>query len=168
MEILSFIFGGIFRLAPKLMEMREKALDREHEQKMFDLQLKADELRSKLEIQKLETQGEIQAQLADIQALIAATKAQAKPLTKTGNGFVDFFLGMVEVANNAVRPLLTYWYCVAAYGSYKVVSLWLLIEQETPWKEAVTNLWTTNDHAVMFSIIGFWFVDRALRKREGT
>jgi hypothetical protein len=29
---------------------------------------------------------------------------------------------------------------------------------------AVTVLWKPEDHAVMMSIIGFWFVDRAIRR----
>jgi hypothetical protein len=31
------------------------------------------------------------------------------------------------------------------------------------WEDAVKNLWTETDYSVMLSIIGFWFVDRAIR-----
>lgn len=166
-EILSFVFGGLFRLAPKLMEMREKALDREHEREMVKLNMELDASRAKLDLQKMEVSSEMQQQLAEIQALIAANQAQtSKVFSPTGNKFIDFMLGFVEAANNAVRPILTYWYCVAAYGMYKSCSLYLLLTQDVPFASAVTQLWTSNDHAVMFSIIGFWFVDRAIRKRE--
>jgi len=167
LEILSFIFGGLFRLAPKLIEMTERKRDREHERLMIKANLEADEARAKLEVQKMEVGAALQNQLAELQALVAANASQAgKGLQKSGNGFVDFVLGMVEAANNAVRPILTYWYCVAAYGTYKACSLYLLLTQNVPVANAVTQLWTPNDHAVMFSIIGFWFVDRAIRKRE--
>ena len=165
-EIISFIFGGLFRLAPKLIEMRERSLDREHEQKMFDLQLKADELRSKLELQKLEKQSELQQQLAEIHAMIAATKAQAQPFQKTGVGWLDALLVLAEAASSLVRPVLTYWYCVFAYGAYKVSLYMVLSDNGEEWASIMQQIWTSNDHAVMFSIIGFWFVDRAIRKRE--
>lgn len=166
LEMFSFIFGGIFRLAPKLIEMRERRLDREHEEKMFDLQLKADELRSKLELQKLEKHSELQQQLSEIQAMIAATKAQARPFEKTGNKWLDALLVLAEVASSMVRPILTYWYCVVAYGAYKVSLFVMLSQHGMEWPNIMTQIWTANDHAVMFSIIGFWFVDRAIRKRE--
>jgi hypothetical protein len=165
-EIVSFIFGGLFRIAPKLIEMREKERDREHERLMLDLQMKADEQRAKLEVQKMEVSSELQQQLAELQALITAGQATAKSYQKTGNPWMDIPMVLVEVANGAVRPVLTYWYCVAAYGAYKAALYFILLEQETGWKDAILQLWTPNDHAVMFSIIGFWFVDRAIRKRE--
>lgn len=167
-ELLSFIFGGLFRLAPKLLEYAERREDRKHEKEMFALNLQADENRSKQEIQKIETQGQIQNQLEELKALVQVNQVQAAVRPLTGNKWLDAAVVLADVASSFVRPMLTYWYCVAAYGMYKVASLLILLEQEVGWKEAVTALWTPNDHAVMFSIIGFWFVDRALRKREGS
>lgn len=168
LEILSFIFGGLFRLAPKIIEYQEKKLDRQHEKDMLGLQLRADEARSKQEIQKLETQGQIQNQLEELKALVSVNQFQSAPKPLSGVKWLDALTILADVASSFVRPLLTYWYCIAAYGSYKTASYWMLVEQGTPWKEAITQMWTANDHAVMFSIIGFWFVDRALRKREGS
>ena len=31
------------------------------------------------------------------------------------------------------------------------------------WEDAITEIWTPQDHQVMVSILGFWFVDRALK-----
>lgn len=168
LEILSFIFGGVFRLAPKILETYERQKDREHERLMLDLQMKADEKRAQLAMQTEEKRGEIQQQLAELQALIEATRAQAQPLKKTGNKWLDALLVMAEVASSMVRPTLTYWYCIIAYGAYKIATLYLVLQSGATLANAVTMLWTSNDHAVMFSIIGFWFVDRAIRKREGS
>ena len=167
-EILSFIFGGIFRLAPKVMEMREKALDREHERAMLTLQMQADEKRAQLNMQAEEKRAETQQQLAELQAMLEALKAQGNGFKSTGNKLIDFLLGVVEALNKSVRPVLTYWYCVAGYGAYKIATLYLILSTGASVANAVTLLWTPNDHAVMFSIIGFWFVDRAIRKREGS
>lgn len=166
-EILSFVFGGLFRLAPKLMEMREKEKDREHERSMLTLQMQADAQRANANLQAIEKQADARMQIEELRAIVEANKAQAQPKKLTGMWFLDALITLSDVASNFVRPALTYWYCVIAYGSYKVALYWLIMSQGSTWEKAILQLWTPNDHAVMFSIIGFWFVDRAIRKREG-
>lgn len=167
LEVVSFIFGGLFRLAPKFIEMRERAKDREHEREMIRLNLEADKARAEAAMQQAELQGRIALDRAEVEAIVAATRAQATPLARTGNKYLDALIVVADVLSALVRPLLTYWYCVAAYGSYKVATLYLTLQAGTSVANAVALLWTPNDHAVMFSIIGFWFVDRALRKLDG-
>lgn len=166
-ETLSFIFGGLFRLAPKLIEMREKEKDREHERLMLDLQMKADEKRAQLTMQAEEKRAETQQQIAELQAMVDAIKVQGQAAKRTGNKLIDFLLGLGDFLSASVRPVLTYWYCVVGYGAYKAATLYLVLQSGASLANAVTVLWTPNDHAVMFSIIGFWFVDRAIRHREG-
>lgn len=164
-EILSFVFGGIFRVIPEVMKLWDKQKERAHERDMFNLQLEADKLRASLAMQTMEKQGEIQQQLAELNALIAATQAQAQPYAKTGNKWLDGLLVFAEMASTLVRPTLTYWYCVVMYGAYKAATFQLVLGAGASPESAVTQLWTPNDHAVMLSIIGFWFVDRAIRRR---
>lgn len=167
LELLSLLFGGVLRLIPALIEYKTKQDDRAHERVMFELQLKADELRSQLKMQEMEKAGEIQQQLAEIQALIEASKAQAQiTIQRTGNKWIDAGIAFVEGLSATVRPVLTYWYCVLGYGAYKVASYYMILSSGASWQSAITSLWTPNDHAVMVSIIGFWFVDRSLRKRS--
>ena len=166
-EALSFALGGVFRLAPELIKLFDAANARKHEREMLDLQIKADELRARAEVQKIEVQGEIQQQLAEINAMIAALQAQGSmSVQRTGNRYVDGFIAIVELVNQSVRPVLTYWYCIFAYGAYKVASYYMILSTGASWTNAVTTLWTPQDHAVMLSIIGFWFVDRALRRQR--
>lgn len=166
-ETISFIVGGAFRLAPELFKLFDAANQRKHEREMLELQIKADELRAQAEVQKAEVQGEIQQQLAEIQAMIEALKAQGSAtVQRTGIKWLDGFVALLEAANISVRPVLTYWYCVAAYGAYKVASYYMILSTGASWANAVTVLWTPQDQSVMFSIIGFWFVDRAIRKQR--
>lgn len=165
-EILSFVFGGLFRLAPKLMEMHERKLDREHERAMLTLQFDLDKKRADLAMQAEEKRAETQQQIAELQAMITALQAQGQQFKSTGNKLVDTLMGLAEALSKSVRPVLTYWYCVAAYGAYKVGTFYIILSAGSSWANAITLLWTPNDHAVMFSIIGFWFVDRAIRRRE--
>jgi len=165
-EIFSLVLGGALRFIPELMKLWDKGRERDHEARMLDLQVKADEARSKLELQKIETQGKVAMDVAEVQALIAATQAQAVTYTKTGNKWWDGLYVLAETASTFVRPVLTYWYCVVMYGSYKTASYILLRNADVAWANAVVVLWTNNDVAVMMSIIGFWFVDRSIRHQR--
>jgi len=162
-ELLSLRFGGILRLAPEFMKLEDKKRDREHERAMVGLQLEADKARSAIELQKIEVQATNTLNTAEIGAIIEATKAQATQLQKTGNKFMDFLLTAAEILSATVRPVLTYWYCVVAYGAYKVASYVIILNSGAEWQDAVFQLWTSADHSIMVSIIGFWFVDRAIR-----
>lgn len=164
-ELLSFIFGGVFRLIPEGMKLYDKGRERQHEKDMLDLQMRADTARAQLEMQKAELQGNITMNSQELQAIIEATKAQAQTITKTGNKWLDAFIVLAETLSITVRPVLTYWYCVMAYGAYKTASFMLVLESGEEWKAAIQALWTTQDHAIMVSIIGFWFVDRAIRRQ---
>jgi hypothetical protein len=146
-EIISFIFGGVFRLVPEVLKMFNAKSERTHEKEMLELNLAADEAR------------------AELQALIEGVKAQSVPLVLTGNKWVDALLGLVEVLNRSVRPMLTYWFCVAMYGAYKVTTIWLVLQSGSSWLSAINAMWTDKDQSVMWSIIGFWFVDRAIRQQ---
>jgi hypothetical protein len=164
LEALSLVFGGALRLVPELMKLWDKQKERAHEKEMFDLQLRADKLRADLAMQSMEKQGEIQQQLAELQALITATQAQANiTVTRTGNKIVDGFIGVVEVMSATVRPTITYW-LVAAYSLYKLASYDLMVANGAAWQDAVLALWTPHDMALLSSVVSFWFVDRTLRK----
>lgn len=166
-EGISFVLGGLFRLAPEVFKLFDAANARKHEREMLDLQIKADQLRAQAEVQKAEVQGEIQQQLSEIQAMIEALRLQGTAVVqRTGVKWLDGLIAVLELANISVRPVLTYWYCVAAYGAYKVASYYMILSTGASWMNAVTTLWTPQDQAVMFSIIGFWFVDRAIRKQR--
>jgi hypothetical protein len=166
LELLGLVFGGAFRLLPEVARLWEGASQRKHELAMLELQMRADELRAKLEMQKAELQGEIQQQVAELNAMIEALKAQQKPITLTGNKFLDALQVIADTASTFVRPVLTYWYCIAGYGAYKTATYFIILSAGSTWANAITLLWTPQDHAVMMSIIGFWFVDRALRKQR--
>lgn len=165
MELLGLIFGGVFRMLPEIGRLFEASSQRKHEREMLRLQMEADKLRAEMAMQAMEKQAELQQQLAELQAMIEALKAQGKGFKPTGIKFIDFLLGMAEFATVSVRPVLTYWYCLVGYTAYKVASYYMILSAGSSWQNAITLLWTPQDHAVMMSIIGFWFVDRALRRQ---
>src|SRR3990167_2706353 len=167
-ELLGLIFGGAFRLLAEVGRLWEKSNERKHERDMLKMQMEADRLRADLAMQAMEKQAQVQQNLAELQALIAAMQSQGKGFKKTWNKVIDFLLGVAEFMTVSVRPVLTYWYCVGGYGAYKIASYFIILSTGSSWQNAITLLWTTQDHAVMLSIIGFWFVDRALRHQQAS
>lgn len=155
-ELLGVVFGGILRMVPELFNLWKAKSEQDHEFRMMEWQLKADAARATAEYQRMELQGNIQQNLADMQALMEVSKAQATP---TGIPWVD-------AINALVRPFLTFWYCVVAYGTYRACVLYTMLAQDIPFATAVADAWTPQDTAIVMSIIGFWFVDRAIRKHD--
>jgi hypothetical protein len=165
-EVLSFIFGGVFRLIPEAMKLWDKQKDRLHELAMLDKQIAVDEARAKTELQKMETAGKIELSVEELKSMVAASQAQLVASEKTGYWFLDTLLVLADVASKFVRPVLTYWFCVVSYGAYKVAGYTTIYKAGVKWDQALQAMFTETDYQVMLSIIGFWFVDRAMRYKS--
>lgn len=148
------LFGGIFRLAPEILKMFDKGAERKHELAMFDRQLQADKLRSQLAIDQISAQSQSAMAAADMQALIEATRAQA---TLTGVKWVD-------AISSLMRPLLTFWWCIILYTMELIAGFIGMTQSGMTAVNAILQLWGPDEKAIVASIIGFWFVDRAIRK----
>lgn len=155
--LLGTIFGGLFRLAPEILKWLDKKDERKHELSMLDLQIKADELRGKIAIDTINAQVEGQIGVAEVDAIIEATKAQA---TKSGVRWVD-------AVNSLMRPLITFWWVLVLYSVSMGVQYYLLLKNEFSAGTAVLMVFGPDEKTIAASIISFWFVDRSLRKRYG-
>jgi len=157
-EVLSFIFGGIFRLAPEMLKWLDKKDERKHELAMLDAQMKADQLRAELSIKQIEAEAEVVLGKAELEAIIAATKAQGQ---KSGVRWID---GL----NSLLRPLIAFWWVIVLYSGSIIVQFYALV-----WKfhEAVPiamlTVFGAQEKSIALSIIGFVFVDRAIRRGSG-
>lgn len=157
-EILSFIFGGVFRLAPELMKWLDKKDERKHELAMMDKQMDADRLRAEAALKQIELEGELSLGKAEIDAIIAATRAQGQ---KSGVKWIDGF-------NSLLRPLIAFWWVIVLYSGSLCVQFYALV-----WKfnetvpTAVLTVFGDQEKAIALSIIGFVFVDRAIRRGSG-
>jgi len=164
---LEFIVGGIFRLFPEIASIFRKKQEFAHELALLKLQLEVDKARGAMALQSLEKQGELEALRAEMNAIADINALQLTPSVKTGITWVDALGGLADAMSKFVRPLLTYWYCVAAYGAYKTAVYISLLSGGISWEQAIIQAWTPADYSVMVSIIGFWFVDRVLRRMNG-
>jgi hypothetical protein len=115
---------------------------------MSELQLKIDSARATQEIDKIHANEMLEAMRGEMSAYVEAIKGQSR---LTGNKFID---GL----NQSVRPVLTYWWMVL-FTVYKFNVIW----NSKTYDEFIINLWTKDDGAILSMIIGFWFVDRAIK-----
>lgn len=151
--LLGTLFGGAFRLAPEVLKWLDRKNERAHELSMFDKQLDADKLKASQALQMAETQNEGALSLAEVNALVEATKAQATP---SGVPFID---GL----NASVRPVVTYWWVIVLYTAALIAQFILLKAQGTSTVESILKLWGTEEKTIVASLLSFWFVDRSLR-----
>lgn len=157
LTILGTLLGGLFRIAPLWLQMKDKQGERDHEARMFDKQLEADKARAAAAKELAQVQGENAATLADIQAMIEATKAQGQ---KTGIRWVD-------AINALVRPGLTFWWCIVLETAALTAGFLALKASGMSTIQAINAMWGDPEKAIVASIISFWFVDRAIRKMTG-
>lgn len=156
-ELVSLIFGGVLRLVPELSRLWEGQKQREHEQSMAKLQFELDVQRAELTLNQTVTEGKLLVEQKDAVTWSEAFKASA---VRTG-------IKLVDGLNATVRPILTYWWCIILASAYKVAVFYLATKGGASWANAATLAWTTADQNIVMSIIGFWFVDRSLRKQNG-
>lgn len=165
LSLMSPLFGGLFRLLPSILDFLHKGQDNAHELAMVDKQIALAKVQSEQKISEIKAQGEderatLAAQTdsntegAWSQALLDAIKAQG---SMTGVKWVD-------ALNQSVRPVITYWWCLLLYSVAKAVTLVVALQASTPLAQLAPLVVTDFDRSVIGSILGFWFVDRALRK----
>lgn len=155
--LLGTLFGGLFRMAPEILKWIDRKDERKHEALMFDKQLQMDELRSKSAIDQINAKSTADIGLAEIQALVEATKAQA---TSTG-------IKIVDAINSLMRPLITFWWVVVLYTAALASQFIVLLDDGATASASILKLWGPDEKAIVASIIAFWFVDRSLRKGFG-
>jgi len=156
LELLGLLGGGVFRIIPLILDFFKKKQDNKHE---LDLIVKTVELEKQrglnrvAEIQEMTTQA-VDSKWAD--GLVEAVKAQGQ---LTGDKWLDRL-------NVSVRPIITYWWCLITYTGAKMVIVVSAFQDQVPLAAFAPILLTDFDRGVVGSIIGFWFVDRALRNSK--
>ena len=153
-ELLSLLGGGLFRLFPSVLEFFNKKRDLEHELRLLDRQMDLEKLRWQFKSEEIKLASEAAAEAEWAKALPAAQK---QTITK---------IGWVDAMNASVRPILTYWWCLLLYTGYKCINVYVAIAGGAGLLEIAGVLVTEFDQAVIGSIVGFWFLDRALRKMQ--
>lgn len=149
------LLGGVFRMAPEVLKWLDRKDERKHELNMLDKQIEADRLKLDASQKLAETQADERITLADLQAMVEATKAQA---VQTGIRWVD-------AISSLMRPTITFWWVIVMYSVALAAQFVVLLDQGATGVGAILKLWGPDERAIVASIVSFWFVDRSLRKR---
>jgi hypothetical protein len=158
--LIGTVLGGVFRMAPEVMKVWDRKNERAHEAVMLDKQISADTLKAQAAQQLAQTQADTQIGLADMQALVEATKAQGQ---MTGVKWVD-------AINQLVRPMLAFQWLIFLWPAVVIVGFLLSINASSTTVEildAMHSAFGTEEKAMASSIASFWLVDRSLKYMSG-
>lgn len=148
--------GGLLRFVPEILKLFTDQRDRDHEYRMTQLQLDIDKARAQQGIDLVHAQGDVAIQTGEMTAYVEAIKAQGQ---MTGVKWID-------ALNQSVRPVITYWW-MALFTVYKIATIVAAIYAWSSLDDFIAKLWTVQDAGILAMILGFWFVDRSIRKQQG-
>ncbi len=155
LELLGLLGGALTRLFGWFTEYKQKEQDNAHEIVLIDKQI---ELSKVQHVQKLE---EINVQSnANIDAEWAKSLSVALEPTRTG-------IPLVDALNALVRPIMAFWWCLVLYTIAKGILIYVAVTSGSSLIVIADTVITDFDKAVIGSILGFFFVDRQLRKFAG-
>lgn len=146
--LVGALLGGFARFGQALLEAREKQRDREHELSMVQLQGTLAASADERKLRETALAGDITLQQADSAAMVAALQAQATSDTAAG--------GWSAKLSATVRPIVT----------YALMSLYLAAKAQTVYAAGGAVAYSPADAALLSTILGFWFADRAIRARS--
>lgn len=156
LELIGLIGGALVRLFPSVMDFFKEGRDLKYELLRMDKEAALEDKRAANRVSEINAMSAAQIDTGWANGLVEALKSERDKPT-VGVPFLDWL-------NTSVRPILTYWWCIVMYTAGKVVLLLVALQEKTPLKEFYPIIMTEFDRGVVASIIGFWFVDRALRK----
>lgn len=151
--IFGGVLGGILRLAPEVLKVFTHKKDLDHEYRMMQIERELAKDRLELGMRQVDAQVEIE----QMSAIAEAVKEQGLTARAAGK--------FVAAISALVRPLVTYWF-VFLYSLVKIMGMILAIDQGGNWKEIIISSWTKDDMAILFMILGFWFVSRSIEKNN--
>lgn len=167
LSLLGAGLGGAMRLMPEVFKLFTAKGDQAHEYKMTQLQLEIDKARAAQGIDLVHAQREAAISAGEMQARVEEAKGEMLAYIEAIKG-QSAMTGVpwVDALNQSVRPVVTYWWQLL-FTVYKIATIWAACLAWTNLNDFVTKLWTAQDAGVLSMILGFWFVDRSLRKMNG-
>ena len=154
-ELIGAAVGGLFRLAPEIVKLRDAQLERTHELLRLDKQLEFQKLSGS---QKIEESRLAADSALDVSSMAALGDALRSQLAVTGNATIDFI-------TMTVRPFVTYLF-VALYLLSKIGLMAVALDNGVdPWA-AIVSLYDNQDRGMLAGIMSFWFLGRVFDKRN--
>lgn len=152
-EILSLLGGAAVRLFPAVLDFFKGGRELKYELLRMDKEAELERLRGEMRHNEIAAMHDFAVDKSWADGLVEALKSQGR-ITK------DKWLDRINVS---VRPILTYWWCLVLYTTYKGILVGVAIRDNVDMLTLASTIVTDFDKSVIASMIGFWFVDRALR-----
>jgi hypothetical protein len=149
LELLGGLFGGAMRMAPEVLKWLDRKDERKHELAMFEKQVTMEKMKNEQQL----AIGQQSITLSEIQGIVEGVRAQA---TTTG-------IRIIDGINSLMRPTITFWWVIVLYTLVLYGQWDVLRNAGMASMDAILSLWGPQEKMIVNSIIGFWFVDRALR-----
>ena len=157
LTILSGLFGGILRLAPELLKFFDAQNDRTHELAMQDCAYRFQQLTGQQQMAEMQLQTQSQMQTAQFNAMANAYASQAS-MAQYGGKFASFISALV-------RPAVTF-FVFAMWAAHKIACMIYAWHLTGDVVQVMMNQWTEDDTSMLTMIVSFWFVGRAVEKRQ--
>ena len=141
------LLGGVFRIAPELMKLFDRANERKHELAMMQAEMEFAKVKGEIAMREAEARMTV----AELDAMAEALKEQGQTARAAGK----FIAGVSAL----VRPAVTYWF-VVLYSVVKISGMILAVQAGGDWKEVVITSWSQDDQAMLMLVLTFWFVGR--------
>lgn len=169
MELISSLFaflgGGGLRLIPEILNFFQKRREIAAEIEMRKIEVEVEKWKIEKQIDARDMELDAQQWLKATDALIEATKAQAAQPSPTGVKWLDIASGITYILSQSVRPVVTYWWLIVLYTSYKISLLMIATNGGVTYPEAIVKLWTPEDQDLIGAMMGFWFLGRVFDKK---
>lgn len=153
LTLLSMLGGGLMRLLPEIFAFLNKKTDNAHELAMMDKQAELEKTRSSMRQEEIQTQGQVDFNLAELNALGEALKGQMQP---TGIRWVD-------ALNFLVRPMTTYFF-LTMYAVAKVAMFMVAMKSGLDTWDTILKIYDAEDRSILAGILSFWFLGRCFDK----
>lgn len=151
--LLGSVFGGLFRLAPEVLKWLDRKNERSHELEMFKLQTDLEKMRGEYRIEE----RYVDHSIAQLDAINSAFEQQGKADEKAWK--------WVASMSALVRPGVTY-ILFGMYVVFKAAVIVYAFDNNENWKDVFLTTWTDEDFAMLNMILTFWFVGRAIERRN--
>lgn len=155
-SIIGAILGILGSAIPEFLRIKKTKIEQDHEARMFELQVLAQEKLAQYKLQEIEAQADIR----ESEALYKASEIKL-----TGWKVAD---GLIALYTSSVRPTITYlffiFYALAKLGQYSYITK-VTVDANT--LEIIWKLFTSEDMALFSTIIGYWFGHRGIRYAFG-
>lgn len=152
--LLGSLLGGVFRLAPELVKLWDRANERKHEREMFGLQVDLEKQRGAQKLQEIGAERDRGNDLGVLDAFNATINQQVEMVKEASQSFI-------AALSASVRPVMTY-YLLVLYGAFKVA---LIAVSTGTLAENIVNVYNTEDFALLCGVVNYWIMDRTLKTR---